>query len=224
MTAGAEREERYRQLLPLVGRLARGLARVYPFCEYDDLFQDGCVGMLRAAATFDPSRGVPLEAYARPLVAGAIFNGIRTRDPLSENARKLLRSAERERTESRKRGDQEPTLRELATRISGLGAALLMAYRADTLSLSRPLPEGNALPIDWSDDPARLAEERDRTRRLHAALATLTERQRSVVAKVYFGHKSVTTIGEEMSISSQRVSQLHQSAIANMRKALAANA
>ncbi len=214
-----------RELLPLVGRLARGLARVYPFTEYQELFQDGCIGMMRAVRSFDASRGVPLEAYARPLIAGSIFNGIRSRDPLSENARKLLRDAERERERlALENPGSVPTLRELAARISGLGAAMMMSHRASTLSLDAPLPDGESLPVSWNDDPARIVESRDRSHRVRSAVARLTPRQRDVVEKHYFARKTVTAVGDELSISPQRVSQLNSSALANLRKKLVAEA
>jgi RNA polymerase sigma factor (sigma-70 family) len=210
----------YEELLPLAARLARGLWRVYRVCEYQDVYQDACLGLVRAVQTFDPNRGVPLEAYARRVIAGAILNGIRARDPLSEHARKLLREAERNRTRMRAEGRAEPTLRELSTHISGLGAALLMAHRASTVSLDAPLPEGERLPADVEADPARLLEHRERAERVRRAIASLTQRQRAVVELAYYADETVTSVGEKLHISAQRVAQLRDRALVKMRKAL----
>ena len=222
MTPGAERDAAVRRLLPLVGSIARGLTRVYRCGDYQDVFQDGCLGMIRAVGAYDPERGVPLEAYARPIIAGAIVNGIRGRDPLSDHARGLLRTAEREREAAAIDGAPTPlTMQQMATRLSGLGAAMLMAHRANVVSLDERLPGGETLPVDWSNDPAHLVSEREDRVRLQAALETLTERQRSVIAAYYFADKTVQVVGEDFNVSAQRVSQLHRTALTNMRKCMA---
>ncbi len=222
MTPGNERDAAVRRLLPLVGSIARGLMRVYRCGEYQDVFQDGCLGMIRAVAAYDPQRGVPLEPYARPIIAGAILNGIRSRDPLSDHARSLLRKAERQREAVAAQSDPQPlTMEQMSTRLSGLGAAMLMAHRANTFSLDKPLPAGESIPIDWSDDPAHIIAARDDRMRLRAALASLTERQRSVIAAYYFAGKTVQVVGDELNVSVQRISQLHHTALSNMRKCMA---
>jgi len=210
----------YEGLLPLAARLARGMWRVYRACEYQDVYQDACVGLVRAVQSFDPSRGVPLEAYARRIIAGAILNGVRARDPLSEHARKLLRDAERDRSRMLAEGRDEPTLRELSTRISGLGAALLMAHRAATVSLDAPLPDGERVPADHSSDPAQLFEHRERAERVRRAIGSLTDRQRAVVEMAYYADETVASVGEKLNISAQRVAQLRDRALVKMRTAL----
>ena len=61
--------------------MARGADR-------DDLLGDGALGLIRAVDTYDPLRGATLEAYARKLIAGAMLNGLRKLDPVSERVRR----------------------------------------------------------------------------------------------------------------------------------------
>ncbi len=89
-----ERERRIRALLPLVRSIARRVHRMVPMTDVDDLIGDGCVGLIRAVDAFDPARGVPLEHYARRVVLGAVLNGIRRMDPVSERMRRTMRSRE----------------------------------------------------------------------------------------------------------------------------------
>lgn len=218
----SEREQRIAELLPLVANVARSVVRTYRCAEYADVYQDGCLGMLRAVDAFDASRGVPLRTYARPAIFGAVLNGIRARDPLSENARSVLREAERERQRISSERGEAPSLPDLTARVRGLYAAMLMAHRADTVSLDAPLPPGQRIAPDWSDDPAVASALRDEAREIAAAVESLSERQRAVVLLHYFDGRTKQSVSEQLGVSAQRVSQLHAAALANMRRRLAA--
>jgi RNA polymerase sigma factor for flagellar operon FliA len=63
----------------LVHEIAKGIAATSAGSKIDpaDLFGEGALGLLQAAQTFEPERGVPFEAFARRRIKGAIFDGIR---------------------------------------------------------------------------------------------------------------------------------------------------
>jgi RNA polymerase sigma factor for flagellar operon FliA len=213
-----DREERVRDLLPLTRKLARRLKRLVPNLDVDDLIGDGCVGLMRAVDSFDPGRGPRLDEYARRLIVGAMLNGIRRMDPVSERARRIVRDGENQRyTLAAARGDV-PTVQEMEVRCPGYRRAIAAAYRGQPLSLDAPLPIGESLSGDWSDDPARLVEERSERARLAALIAGLPPRQRQVVLLHYFNGKSLRAVGKQMAISPQRASQLHLCAIAGLRR------
>ncbi|MBV8371772.1 MAG: RNA polymerase sigma factor WhiG, partial [Candidatus Eremiobacteraeota bacterium] len=88
------REDSIRALLPLVKRIARRIKRLVPGFDLDDLIGDGSLGLIRAVDSFDPSRGPTLQQYAHRLVVGAMLNGIRRMDPVSERARRIVREGE----------------------------------------------------------------------------------------------------------------------------------
>lgn len=213
-----EREERVRTLLPLTRKLARRLKRLVPNLDVDDLIGDGCVGLLRAVDSFDPQRGPRLDEYARRLIVGAMLNGIRRMDPVSERARRIVRDGENQRyTLAAERGDV-PSVEEMEARCPGYRRAVAAAYRGQPLSLDAPLPIGESLSGNWSDDPARLVEESSERAHLAALIAGLPPRQRQVVLLHYFNGKSLRTVGKQMAISPQRASQLHISAITGLRR------
>jgi RNA polymerase sigma factor (sigma-70 family) len=107
------REERIARLLPLVRRIARRISLVARGADRDDLLGDGALGLIRAVDTYDPLRGATLEAYARKLIAGAMLNGLRKLDPVSERVRRTLRRAEERRFALAQERCTLPTLAEL---------------------------------------------------------------------------------------------------------------
>jgi|HubBroStandDraft_5_1064220.scaffolds.fasta_scaffold00189_15 RNA polymerase sigma factor for flagellar operon FliA len=213
-----EREQRVRALLPLTKKLARRLKRLVPNLDADDLVGDGCVGLIRAIDSFDPDRGPRLDEYARRLIVGAMLNGIRRMDPVSERARRIVRDGENARYTIAAARGEVPTGQEMERRYPGYQRALAAAYRGQPLSLDAPLPIGESLSGDWHDDPGRIVECRSERARLVALVSALPPRQREVVLLHYFSGKSLRTVGKQLAISPQRASQLHISAIAGLKR------
>jgi len=212
------REERVRELLPLVKRAARRLKRLVRNLDADDLVGDGCVGLIRAIDSYDPQRGPRLEEYARRLVVGAMLNGVRRMDPVSERSRRTVREGEVRRYELALELGEVPTADDVDRLHPGYRRALAAAYRGQPLSLDAPLPRGEALAGDWSADPAQIVERMSESARLARELAGLPRRQRDVVLLHYFGGSSLRAVGRRMAISPQRASQLHLSALAKLRR------
>lgn len=218
MSDPQEREEAVRSLLPLVRKAARRLKRLVPSLDVDDLVGDGCVGLIRAVDSFDPARGPQIAEYARRLVVGAMLNGIRRMDPVSERARRIVRDAENERYTLAAQRGSVPTAAEMERRCPGYRRAVAAAYRGQPLSLDAPLPRGEALAYDWGDDPARIVERRLQRARLAEMIAALPHRQRDLVLMHYFNETSLRAIGRRLAISPQRASQLHTSALKKLKR------
>jgi RNA polymerase sigma factor (sigma-70 family) len=215
---GVEREEAVRGLLPLVRKTARRLKRLVPSLDLDDLIGDGCVGLIRAVDSFDPSRGPQLAEYARRLVAGAMLNGVRRMDPVSERARRIVRDGENRRYAlAAARGDV-PSATEMEERCPGYRRAVAAAFLGQPLSLDAPLPRGESLAYDWADDPASIVERRLERAHLAALVAALPPRHRDVLLMHYFNNASLCVVGRQMAISPQRASQLHMSALAKLKR------
>jgi RNA polymerase sigma factor for flagellar operon FliA len=214
------REETIRTLFPLVKKIARRVHRMVSGSEIDDLVGDGCIGLIRAVDSFDASRGPGLERYASRVIAGAMLNGLRRLDPVSERVRKELRDAERERYALAGSTGRLPTQSEMEQRRPALRRATVHAYRHAPLSLDAPLPAGEQLSGDWATDPAALAVIRSERAGVHVALRRLPERQRRLLHLHYFSGHSLHQIGRLFAISPQRASQLHIAALKNLRKAI----
>jgi RNA polymerase sigma factor for flagellar operon FliA len=217
MSAG-DRDEQIQSLLPVVKKLARRLKRLVPNFDLDDLVGDGSVGLIRAVDSFDPYRGPELGDYARRLIVGAMLNGIRRMDPVSERARRIVRDGENQRYSIAAAAGGVPTSSEMEQRCPGYRRAVAAVYRGQPLSLDAPLPLGESLVNDWGEDPARIVERRTESAHLAALIAGLPRRQREVLLLHYFKGNSLRSVGKRLAISPQRASQLHLSAIAKLKR------
>jgi RNA polymerase sigma factor for flagellar operon FliA len=215
--SAASREDKIRALLPLVKRIARRIKRLVPGFDLDDLVGDGSLGLIRAVDSFDPLRGPTLSQYARRLIVGAMLNGIRRMDPVSERARRIVRDGENERYAMAVARGEVPSAAEIERRCPGYLRAMSATHRGQPLSLDAPLPQGETLSGDWSGDPGRIFEERSGAAALATLVARLPQRQRDVVLAHYYRGSSLRSIGKAMAISPQRASQLHLAAIAKLQ-------
>jgi RNA polymerase sigma factor for flagellar operon FliA len=211
------REDKIRALLPFVKRIARRIKRLVPGFDLDDLVGDGSLGLIRAVDSYDPARGPTLQQYARRLIVGAMLNGIRRMDPVSERARRIVRDAENERYAMAVARGEVPSAAETERHCPGYLRAMSATHRGQPLSLDAPLPQGETLSGDWSADPGRIFEEKSRGAALAALIDRLPPRQRDVVLAHYYRERSLRSIGKRMSISPQRASQLHLAAIARLQ-------
>jgi len=215
-----DREARIRALFPLVKKIARRVHRLIPNSDPDDLVGEGSLGLIRAVDSYDPRRGPSVEQYACRIIAGAMLNGLRKLDPVSERVRREIREADRERYELASQLGALPTQHEMEKRRPSLRRATTHAHRYTPLSLDGPLPGGEALPGDCGSDPAAIAAQRCERDALREALRRIRPRQRDVLALHYFRGKSLHQIARSMNISPQRASQLHVAAISDLRKSM----
>jgi RNA polymerase sigma factor (sigma-70 family) len=216
-----DRDDAIRRLLPLVRRIARRITRLVPGTDLDDLIGDGCVGIIRAVDAFDPSLGPSLEQYARQVALGAMLNGVRRLDPVSERVRRVIRIAEHERYALAVEQGALPTYREMEARHPALVRARADAHRGSPLSLDAPLPPEAGYVPNGGADPAEAILASAERGRIRAAIETLPERQRAIVVAHYFGEQPLRALSDTMRVSPQRVSQLHVAAIQRMRRTLA---
>jgi RNA polymerase sigma factor for flagellar operon FliA len=221
--APVSREESIRALLPFVKRIARRIKRLVPGFDLDDLVGDGSLGLIRAVDSFDPTRGPTLQQYARRLIVGAMLNGIRRMDPVSERARRIVRDGENERYAMALIRGEVPSAAEVEVCCPGYLRAMSATHRGQPLSLDAPLPQGEMLSGDWSGDPGRIFERRSGSTALFALVEKLPQRQREVVMAHYYRGTSLRAIGRQMSISPQRASQLHLAALAKLHAGVGAS-
>jgi RNA polymerase sigma factor for flagellar operon FliA len=214
------REAEIRRLFPIVRAIARRVARLVPTADLDDLIGDGSVGLIRAVDTFDATRGVTVETYARRLVIGAILNGLRRLDPVSERVRRTLRKAEAERYALAQERGTFPAYAELERADGKLQHARAIAHTLAAVSIDLPSVARGTVLADETADPARHYGAIDARRELARAIDALPERQRRVVAMHYYGEVPLRRLSRTLAISPQRASQLHLSALRTLRTSL----
>lgn len=207
------RNSRIQELYPLVKSVARRVARAYPKADVEELVSDGCVGLIRSVDLFDPTRGVTLEAYARRLIIGAIFNGLRKRDPLTSRVRRAMREAEDERYRIASARGTLPTMVEMEKRDKKLSAVRTKAMQRSIVSLDAPLPPGLSVGASNEKNPETIAVERAMLSSALEAINSLPDRQREVMMLYYMGHVPLPAIADKLGVTRQRASQIHREAL-----------
>jgi RNA polymerase sigma-B factor len=202
--------------LPLVRALVRRFAgRGEPL---DDLVQVGAVGLIKAVDRFDPSRGVPLEAYAVPTIQGEIRRHLRD----SGHPLRLPRAGQELRAHVAARRDaltaergRPPTLLELAEAtgrsIAEVGEALT-PVRAVSLDVFAATAPDSAAERRLELGEARALIER--------GLRNLGRRERRIVHLRYFGGLSQRRIAAEVGLSQVHVSRLLRESLGKLRREL----
>ena len=190
--------------------------------EYDDLYQAGCVGLIKAADGFDSERGFMFSTYAVPAILGEIKRifrdggSVKVGRTQKEKALRLL--AEKERLTSAL-GD-EPTLAQLAE-----GAGIEAAEAAELLGAVTPPVSLTSFDEEESgkqlDIPAGETQEELTVRiSLSECVDRLAEREMNVIRLRYFEGLTQTETAKRLSMSQVQVSRTEKSALKSLRKLL----
>ena len=212
-------DESIKRHMPLV----RSLVRRYcgEFAEEDDLFQVGCIGLLKALGKYDSERGTAFATYAVPVITGEIKMYLRGQGAL-KYSRALASQAGRVKRlqgELEQRLGRQPTLSELSAACGLEREELLMALDAVRLPLSL-----DAIEPGMQAELAVTAAEADQVvdrLALREALTYLPERERRIVLYRYFRHKSQQETADILGISQMHVSRLEKKLISELKKQLA---
>ena len=190
--------------------------------EYDDLFQAGCVGLIKAADGFDPCRGFAFSTYAVPVILGEIRRIFRDGGTVkvSRMLKEKSRSALAEREKLTLALDREPTLHELADAL-GLDAqetAHILNAALPAVSLT-PQEEGSKtsqfdIPVDSQDE-----EIADKIA-LHQVMVTLPERDRRLIELRYFKGMTQSKTASELGMSQVQVSRREKAILMQLRQNL----
>ena len=186
--------------------------------EYDDLFQAGCVGLLKAVENFDTSRGVKFSTYAVPVILGEIRRLFRDGGALrvSRGLRDLSRKALEEADKLRQETGESPGVAQIAQRL-GVPvekAALALGVGQAPMSLTDG-EEGGDLDI-----PVEAPEERMTERMtLYQILHTLEERDQKLIRCRYFQGKTQSQTAAELGMTQVQVSRREKKLLAYMRAA-----
>lgn len=228
----SDRSQACEAALPMVRRIASGVLRRLPsYFVNDDLIGDGCVGLLRALDSFDPSYGVSFDAWASRIIRGAMFNGLRRMDAIPERTRRDARILDAARWRLAQTDGAAPNDHAAAAGAGldtdKLHAVQLALLRATPVSLDAAMPgsqSGSTVGDRVAcavEDPADVAARHDVERAVNAAVKTLSPREQVIIAACYGGTSTFREIGGKLGISKQRVSQIHARTLTGLRAALA---
>lgn len=193
----------------------------------DDLFQIGCVGLMKAVDNFDPDREVKFSTYAVPMIVGEIRrylrdnNSIRVSRSLRDTAYKAIYAKEN----YMKKNMKEPTVQEIADEIGISKEDIVFAMDAiqSPVSLYEPVYSegGDTLYVmDQVSDKKSREENWVEELSLEAAMEQLGERERHIIKLRFFEGKTQMEVAQEISISQAQVSRLEKNALKTMRQYL----
>ena len=217
-----------RLVLSVIARFTRsgayaGRGRGAP--NADDLFQVGCIGLIKAIDNFDTEKDVRFSTYAVPMIIGEIRRYLRDNNPIrvSRSLRDVAYKAMQAQGELQSKLGREPTLTEIA---AALGADVDMVYLAlestyEPVSLYDPVYQdgGDAIcVIDQVRDDGVSSDNWTTRLALKNAIDHLDERERGIVIKRFFSGKTQMEVAREIGISQAQVSRLEKAELKEMRR------
>lgn len=185
--------------------------------EYDDIFQVGCIGLMKAADGFDSSRGLCFSTYAVPNIIGEIKRLFRDTGAVkvSRSLKELSFKVQREKESAEKRGE-EPTITALAERLSVTPEEIIEALDASRQVLS--LTYENEDGVNELQLPTDNCENEICSRILiNEALLRLNPQEREIIRLRYFCEKTQTQTAALLGISQVQVSRKEKKALERLR-------
>lgn len=193
----------------------------------DDLFQIGCIGLIKAIDNFDITQNVRFSTYAVPMILGEVKrylrdnNAIRVSRSLRDTAYKAIYAREG----LMKRTLREPTICEIAAEVGVTKEEITYALDAiqSPVSLYEPVYTDGGDPLyvmDQISDKKSSEELWVEDISLNEAMKRLPERERHIIDMRFFEGKTQTEVAEEIHISQAQVSRLEKNALKSMKNYL----
>ncbi len=191
----------------------------------DDLFQVGCIGLVKAVDNFNTELDVKFSTYAVPMIIGEIRRYLRDNNSIriSRSLRDLAYRSLQVREELVHEKESDPTIEEIANRMGEKKEAVLRAMEAivEPISLYEPVYNegGDSIYVmDQLSDSNSSDEIWLENIVLREAMKKLNERERTIINMRYYQNKTQMEIAEEIGISQAQVSRLEKGALEHMKK------
>lgn len=210
----------------LAGRLSR---RLPPQVEAAELVSVGVMGLIDAANRFQPSLGVPFDAFARRRIQGAMLDSLRRLDWVPRAVRERQRNVDRAISRLANEYGREPEAEEIAAELGVTVEryeSMLDEIRAAELASVRATGQGDGpdglleVAIGPDEGPLAQLERRELRTWLAGALGKLPERERQILAMYFVEELTLAEIGRVIGVTESRVSQLRTQGIARLRSGL----
>jgi len=194
--------------------------------EYvDDLFQVGCVGLIKAIDNFDLSQNVKFSTYAVPMIIGEIRRYLRDNNSIrvSRSLRDVAYKALQVRDELVEKNSKEPTVSEIAKQLGVEEEQVVFALDAiqDPVSLFEPIYHDGGDPIFVMD---QISDEKNQDTTwleeiaVKEGLHKLSSREKLIVRLRFFKGKTQMEVADEIGISQAQVSRLEKAALSQLKK------
>ena len=191
----------------------------------DDLFQVGCVGLIKSIDNFDLSLNVQFSTYAVPMIIGEIRRYLRDNNPIrvSRSIRDLAYKALQAREKLTKELNKEPSIDQIAKEVGVSREDIIFSFEAiqDPLSLQEPVYNDGSESIyimDQVGDTKNTDEKWTDSLAIKQAMTKLNEREKMIITKRFFDGRTQMEVAEEIGISQAQVSRLEKDAICRIKK------
>lgn len=191
----------------------------------DDLFQVGCVGLIKSIDNFDLSLNVQFSTNAVPMIIGEIRRYLRDNNPIrvSRSIRDLAYKALQAREKLTKELNREPTIEQIAKEVGVDKEEIVFSFEAiqDPLSLQEPVYNDGADSIyimDQVKDSKNTDEKWADNITIEQAMKKLNDREKMIITKRFFDGRTQMEVASEIGISQAQVSRLEKDAIYRIKK------
>jgi RNA polymerase sporulation-specific sigma factor len=191
----------------------------------DDLFQVGCIGLMKAIDNFDLSQNVKFSTYAVPMIIGEIRRYLRDNNPIrvSRSLRDIAYKALQVRDTLTSKNGQEPTVGEIASTLNIEREEVVFALDAiqEPISLFEPIYHDGGDPIFVMD---QISDDKDLDNQwlegisIREAMSRLNDREKEILKMRFFDGRTQMEVAEEIGISQAQVSRLEKTALKNIRR------
>ena len=196
--------------------------------EYvDDLFQVGCIGLIKAIDNFDLSHNVKFSTYAVPMIIGEIRRYLRDNNSIrvSRSLRDIAYKALQVKEKLTSKNSKEPTITEIAKELGLPKEEVVFALDAiqDPISLFEPVYHdgGDAIYVmDQVSDEKNYDETWLEEIALKEAMRKLNDREKHILNLRFYEGRTQMEVAEEIGISQAQVSRLEKTALMHMKKYL----
>ena len=193
----------------------------------DDLFQVGCIGLLKAIANFDTTKDVRFSTYGVPMIAGEVRRYLRDYSPIrvSRSVRDLAYRVLQCKQAMTAENGREPTFAQIAERLGVPEEDVVGAMDAVStpVSLYEPVYTDGGDPLTVMDqvrDVKNTDEQWLESIALRQAMQDLSERERRILALRFYDGRTQMEVAGSLGISQAQVSRLEKGALASIRKAI----
>ena len=191
----------------------------------DDIFQIGCIGLIKAIDNFDLNQGVQFSTYAVPMIIGEIRRYLRDNNSIrvSRSVRDLAYKSMQFKENYIRENNREPTLQEIAESLGVEAEELAASFDAiqSPVSLQEPVYNDGAESIyvmDQVKDNKNTDELWTENMTMMQAMEKLTDKEKNIIIRRYFDGRTQMEVAEEIGISQAQVSRLEKCAIDHIKR------
>ena len=190
----------------------------------DDLFQVGCIGLIKAIDNFDLSFDVKFSTYAVPMILGEVKRYLRDNSSIriARSIKDIAYHALIVKEELTNELSREPSVREIASKMnmSEFDVSNALDSMKETISISEPIYNDGGDTIYLSDqieDKASKMKQIDDRIALKEAIKKLKDKEKFIIIERYLTGKTQMELSEELGISQAQISRLEKSALSNIK-------